>query len=229
MNRTRCFVVAPSLARLIENERGAHRLTEGFFPEKTDRSIYVRVGSGANELVLVERSPDGEVERAVPLSPNQAIALLELAASRVEYRQATLELRDLTVIIRRLTTPGLINLATIEFDHEEQARAFEPPPWLGAEVAKMPEYQHRRIAFHGQPEIPEVEISDMALHNLLDVLEGPSAIQEASIIAPRSLKSPSQPVEEAHSSDRDEADGGGTEIEDDVIRELARSLQPTRR
>jgi hypothetical protein len=53
MSLTRRFLLAPSLARLIEKECGAYRLTEGFFPERADRSTYVRVGDGANYLMLL--------------------------------------------------------------------------------------------------------------------------------------------------------------------------------
>ena len=31
---TRCFLLASSLARLIEKERGGHRVTEGYFPDQ---------------------------------------------------------------------------------------------------------------------------------------------------------------------------------------------------
>jgi len=171
MSLTRRFLLAPSLARVIEKECGARRLSEGFFPEKADRSTYVRVGDGANYLIL-EGGPHSGEEQAVALPASHAFALLEYTVSRVEYREATLSLGDLAVSIHRLVAPGLIDFAAIGFDQEEHARTFAPPPWLGPEVTAAPKYRHRRIAFDGQPEMPEVEVTDMALNSLLDVLQG---------------------------------------------------------
>jgi CYTH domain-containing protein len=171
MSLTRRFLLAPSLARLIEKECGAYRLTEGFFPERADRSTYVRVGDGANYLIL-EGGPHSRGEQTVALPASHALALLEYTAGRVEYQEATLPLGDLAVSIHRLAAPGLIDFAAVGFDQEEHARAFAPPPWFGPEVTAAPKYRYRRIAFDGQPDMPETEVTDMALNSLLDVLQG---------------------------------------------------------
>ena len=54
---TRCFLLASSLARLIEKERGGHRVTEGYFPDQPGRTTYVRVEEGMGSLILVRHAP----------------------------------------------------------------------------------------------------------------------------------------------------------------------------
>jgi adenylate cyclase len=46
---------------------------------------------------------------------------------------------------------GLV-VCEVEFADEEQARAFAPPPWLGAEVTGEERYSNRSLAMHGLSE-----------------------------------------------------------------------------
>jgi len=46
---------------------------------------------------------------------------------------------------------GLI-VAEIEFDSEEQARGFEPPPWLGDEVTGDERFLNESLAVDGAPD-----------------------------------------------------------------------------
>lgn len=226
MSSTRRFLIASSLARLIEREKGARHLTEGFFPEMAERGTYVRVADGVGDLVLVEHGPHGEVEQTVTLPIAHAFALLDYTVKRIEYRQAYVQLGDLPVGIHRFTAPGPIDFVAIDFEQEEHARAFEPPPWFGPEVTTAPEHQHRRLAFDGRPEVDEVEITGTALNSLLDALQGSSADRQRRLVAPRLSRSrpPSSDAQPVDPSDDEDAD-----IEDDDIRELARSLRPQHR
>jgi adenylate cyclase len=45
---------------------------------------------------------------------------------------------------------GLV-IAEIEFDSEEEARAFEPPDWLGEDVTGDPRYLNETLAAEGAP------------------------------------------------------------------------------
>jgi CYTH domain-containing protein len=45
---------------------------------------------------------------------------------------------------------GLV-IAEIEFESEEQASAFEPPPWLGEDVTGDPRYRNESLATRGRP------------------------------------------------------------------------------
>ena len=56
MTMLRLFLIAPSLARLIQRERGGERVAEGYFPDRPHRSIYVQVEEDRSSLIL---SPHG--------------------------------------------------------------------------------------------------------------------------------------------------------------------------
>jgi hypothetical protein len=106
--------------------------------------------------------------------------------------------------------------------------------WFGPEVSAERAYLRRRIALEGLPQAPEVALTEGALNSVLDLLEDrftawsmpdqgavpaePGARSSAAASLPESLR--------AHDADED-ADNLG--IENDVIRELARSLRPQRR
>ncbi len=69
---TRRFVLASSLARLLQRESGpADRLVEAYFPARSDRTQLVRVERGRASLILRSSAPEGQVSEEaveVPLS-----------------------------------------------------------------------------------------------------------------------------------------------------------------
>jgi CYTH domain-containing protein len=221
MNSTRSFLLAPSLARLLEKERGGHRVSEGYFPDRHDRNIYVRVEEEAASLVLVTREHGEPAAMTADLPRVHAAVLLSLAAGSVEYQRIDLPVDAYSAHISRIIAPGLLDLIVVEFAREEQARAFEPPAWFGPEVTADPSYQNRSLAIAGLPGVPEVELTDRALDSLLDGLEDGSTSSRLPI-EPLALTAPSPATDAAE----DTEDLG---IEDSVIRELARSLRPKHR
>jgi hypothetical protein len=114
--------------------------------------------------------------------------------------------------------PGVLDLVSVGFEYEEQARAFEPPAWFGAEVTADPSYRSRSLAIAGLPRVPEVELTDAALNSLLDGLEDRPA---------QRLIEPSAAVTPPPAGEPEEVEDPG--IEDSVIRELERSLRPKHR
>jgi hypothetical protein len=115
----------------------------------------------------------------------------------------------------------------------EAEEDFHPLPWFGPEVSAEPAYQRRRLALKGAPEALEVDVTNGALNSLLDLLEdrfstwpGPheATISDSSAadVTPR-LKAPVPELEPEVDEEIDDL-----HIEDAVIRELARSLQPRR-
>ena len=48
----RLFRIAPSLARLIQKERGGERVLEGYFPDQPHRGTYVQVKETRSSLIL---------------------------------------------------------------------------------------------------------------------------------------------------------------------------------
>jgi CYTH domain-containing protein len=228
MNTTRRFLLASSLARLIEKERGGHRVTEGHFPDRSDRSTYVRVEEGAASLILVTHGPGAPVEEATELPRAHAEALLDLAAGGVDYLRINLSIGMGEARVSRFIAPGPLDLISVEFEQDEPARIFHPLPWFGPEVTAEPGFQTRSIALIGLASVPEVELTDTALNSLLNTLDNRAASRRPRTLAkehaaPR-LPVPSARAEPAPSAESEDAEDLG--IEDSVIRELARSLRP---
>ena len=230
MSTTRVFLLASSLARLIEQEREGRRIQQGFFPDRSERGTHVQVEGTMGHLILVTNGPHGPVEEATGIPLSHAEALLELTAGRVEYLAIRLNIGTQTAIIQRFISPGPLDLITLGFEHEEQARSFQPLPWFGPEVTAEPGYHTRSIAMTGLPAVAEVEATNAALNSLLDTLDSrfggqqhPQHGRAEQLIA----RQPSVPKEfETNSEDEEETDD--LAIEDSVIRELARSLRPRR-
>jgi len=171
---TRCFLLASSLARLIEKERGGYRVTEGYFPDQPGRTTFVRVEDGIGSLILVRYDSGEQVEEPTALPRNQTEALLDLAQGGLAYRRVLLSLGASRVQVCRFTAPGSLDLVSVEFDRNEHARDFQPLDWFGPEVTDESAYQNRSLALVGLPETPEVGPTDTALNSLLDSLENRS-------------------------------------------------------
>jgi CYTH domain-containing protein len=230
MSTTRAFLLASSLARLIEKERGGHRIQQGYFPDRPDRGTHVQVEEHTGQLILATNGPDGSVHEATDIPFSHAEALLELAPGRVEYLDISLNIGTHTAAILRFISPGPLDLITVAFEQDGQARNFQPLPWFGPEVTSEPVYHTRSIAMTGLPTVPEVEANNAALDSLLDTLDnglgGQQKVQRAraeQLIAPQPRASVPFEV-----SSEDEDDTDDLAIEDSVIRELARSLRPRR-
>jgi CYTH domain-containing protein len=227
MSTARVFLLARSLARLIEKEKGGERVRQGFFPEGTGRSTHVQVEGETGHLILVTNGPHGAAEEAVDISRPQAEALLELTAGQVEYLSVSLNIGPQPATIHRFLTPGPLDLITVRFEQNKQARKFQPLAWFGPEVTEDPAYQARSVALAGLPPAPEVEITNAALDSLLDTLHDCLEEHQPHVAAPQPVI-PLEPAE-AQADVVDEQDQDDLEIEDSVIRDLARSLSPRRR
>jgi CYTH domain-containing protein len=230
MTTTRVFLLASSLARLIEKERGGRQIQQGYFPDQPDRGTHAQVEGHAGHLILVTSGPHGPTEEATDIPLSHAETLLELAAGRVEYLTISLDIANQRAAVLRFTSPGSLDLITVGFEHDEQGRRFQPPAWFGPEVTAEPGYHTRSIAMTGLPTVPEVEATNAALNGLLDTLDSrfggqqhPQQGHAEQLVAPQ----PDVRRGAELSSDDDE-DADDLAIEDSVIRELARSLRPRR-
>ncbi len=228
MNTVRRFLLASSLARLIERERGGQHVSEGYFPEQAGRSTYVRVEESTGSLVLVTEGVGGPVEEPATLPRAQAEALLDFAAGQVGYLRSDLSIGSRDAQISRFIMPGPLDLISVQFAQDEEVRDFHPPPWFGPEVTTEASSQNRMIALKGLPAVAEVPVSDAAINSLLDTLENrfgssPDQAPAEPLLAPRQ-PAPSAPAEGAADTVEDDL-----AIEDSVIRELARSLRPQHR
>ena len=233
MSTSRHFLLAPSLARLIQKERGGERVSEGYFPGQPDRTAYVEVDRRGDRLILITNGPDGPVEERAEVPLAHAAALLDVAATVVEYFRIEIAVGSRPVQVRRVIGPGSMDLIAVVFEGAEEAYGFDPPPWFGPEVTAVPDYWTQNIALTGLPEPVEVPLSDMSLMSLLDTLENraPSARSEGSSgkttkETPQQRKQPPAAETAAYAPVGQEATI--EEAEESLIRELARSLRPQR-
>jgi CYTH domain-containing protein len=228
----RLFVIAPSVARLIRKERGGERVLEGYFPNQPNRSTYVRIEETRSSLIL-EAGPDGALEEQADLPPGHAQALLAVSKGQVEYVRTRLSVGAHEIQVLHFVKPGPFDLVAIA-NAPEDGQDFPSLPWFGPEVSAEPAYERRRLALDGAPEAPEVEFTNAALNSLLELLEDrittwpqPQQLEEPDAQAADASPTPDAPASAPEPEEEEEIDDLG--IEDAVIRELARSLQPRQR
>ena len=169
----RRFLIAPAFARLVRKERGAVRVTEGYFPNQSGRQSHVLVEGSQCHLVLVTPGNGGTpTEERTEVPRGHADALLDVCAGKAVYDRSRVAIgggRD--AFIDHLVTPGALDLVTLEFDDEAEAGRFQPAPWFGPDVSGRDGYDNRAIALQGLPGGTDVAISNAALEALLDTLE----------------------------------------------------------
>lgn len=169
----RRFLIAPAFARLVRKERGAVRVTEGYFPNQSGRQSHVLVEGSQCHLVLVTPGNGGApTEERTEVPRGHADALLDVCAGKAVYDRSRVAIgggRD--AFIDHLVTPGALDLITLEFDDEAEAGRFQPAPWFGPDLSGRDGYDNRAIALQGLPGGTDVAISNAALEALLDTLE----------------------------------------------------------
>src|SRR5919107_2194434 len=169
----RRFLIAPAFARLVRKERGAVRVTEGYFPNQSGRQSHVLVEGSQCHLVLVTPGNGGApTEERTEVPRGHADALLDVCAGKAVYDRSRVAIgggRD--AFIDHLVTPGALDLVTLEFDDEAEAGRLQPAPWFGPDVSGRDGFDNRAIALQGLPGGTDVAISNAALEALLDTLE----------------------------------------------------------
>ncbi len=224
MPMQRLFLIAPSLARLIQKERGGERVLEGYFPDQPRHSTFVQLEETRSSLIL-EVGGDGASEEHTNLPLAHAQALPAVSQGQVEYVRTGLSIGAHEIQALHFVRPGPLDLVAIEDEPD-----LPPLPWFGLEVSAEPAYQRRRLAFDGTSSVFEVDVTNAALNGLLDLLEDRFTtwpVQGQAVAADEPVAAIAQhsaaPVPELE-TEAEEIDDFG--IEDAVIRELARALQP---
>jgi hypothetical protein len=230
MPMQRLFIIAPSLARLIRKDRGGERVQEGYFPDQPQHRTFVQVEEARSSLIL-EAGGDAATEEPTELPLAHAQALLAVSQGQVEYVRTRLVIGSHDLQALHIVRPGPVDLMAIAVPSQDE-HDFHPLPWFGPEVSTEPAYQRRRLALDGAPIVPETDFTDAALNSLLDLLEdqltiwpAPGHAEETDEPTTDRLPSSGIPVP-MRQEKADEIDDLG--IEDVVIRELARALQPQR-
>ena len=220
----RLFVIAPSLARLIRQERGGEPVIEGYFPDQPQRGTFVQIEESRSSLILEARADEEAPEERADLPPAHAQALLAVSHGQVEYLRTSLSIGSHEIQVFHVLRPGPLELVAIQVAPEDD-QDFPPLPWFGPEVSAEPAYQRRRVALAGVPDARDLEVTDAALNSLLDALEGRFGAHQPQATVPQ----PVAASRTAEAEDEDEDDQDDLAIEDSVIRELARSLSPRKR
>lgn len=244
----RRYLIASSLARLIRKERGGNRVTEGHFPNQADRSSFVIVDGDKGSLVLLQNGANGPVEERTDVPRAHAEALLDVTPGKLDYLLTHLTVGTRDIQIARFVTPGPFDMISVSFESEDEAKDFRPLSWFGPDVTSDAIYQNRSIALEGLPQMPDVPLSNAALNSLLDTLENRYSSSRAYSPAHQMRNSAEvEVVQNAPAAAQGKPAGQATapvvtdvevaedesdlnlSIEDNVIRELARSLRPQRR
>ena len=165
------FLLASSLARLVQRERGGARQIEGLFPEQRKRTSWVRLEENKAMLLLRISGPKGDVEEQTEVPVAHAHALLDVCAGEVDYTRTKLSIGDHVAMIDHLIRPHALHLLTVEFDNVEEARGLDPLSWFGSELAADSRFNYQAIALRGLSEAPDGLLSDAALESLLDTLK----------------------------------------------------------
>jgi len=171
MSMTRRFLLASSLARLIQQERGGRQITEGYFPEQSGRSSCVRLDGRTGWLILVDQEPERPLEDVAEIPRAHAEALLAVTTAEVAYFRATLSLGPYEAHVSRILAPSPLDLVDVTFPSEQEARVFTIPAWFGPEVSADLRYRNQSLATGGSVAAADLPLTDEALHRVLDCLE----------------------------------------------------------
>jgi CYTH domain-containing protein len=227
MTVRRRFLLASSLARLIQRERGGLRQIEGFFPEQRDRSSWVRLEENRGLLILRTAGPYGETEEQTEVPVGHAHALLDVCAGDIDYTRTMLRIGDRDALIDQFNRPRDLHFVTVEFDGEAESREFQPLPWFGPEITAEARYSNQSIALRGIEQYQDAPLSDEALNGLLDTLENRFPVQPRKATSRPTAKQ--APVTKAPAGPS-KADGRGVQVNlDDIeaamMAEMERTLQ----
>jgi CYTH domain-containing protein len=227
MTVRRRFLLAPSLGRLIQRERGGLRQIEGFFPEQRDRSFWVRLEENRGLLILRTAGPHGETEEQTEVPVGHAHALLDVCAGEIEYTRIRLRIGNRDALVDQFNRPRDLHFVTVEFDGEAESREFQPLPWFGPEITSEARYSNQAIALRGVEQYQDAPLSDEALNGLLDTLESRFPVQSRKAASRPTAKQ--APVTKAPAGPS-KADGRGVQVAlDDIeaamMAEMERTVQ----
>jgi adenylate cyclase len=117
--------------------------------------VRVRRRDGAAAVLTIKSSGGrSRVEEELHLEPDRFERLWPLTEGRrIEKTRYEIPAGHDLVIELDVYAGGLDGLvvAEVEFDSDEAADAFDPPPWFGPEVTEDARYKNQRLACEGAP------------------------------------------------------------------------------
>jgi CYTH domain-containing protein len=128
-------------------------IEQGYLATASDGEVRLRRRGGKPLLTAKRGSGISREEAEVELDPEAFQRLWPLTEGRrLHKRRHLIPLGDLEieVDVYEGDLTGLV-VAEIEFDTEQQARAFEAPDWIGEEVTGDVRYLNETLATEGAP------------------------------------------------------------------------------
>ena len=120
-----------------------------------DPVIRVRKTGGEHYLTIKGEGLTAREEFELKITERQFSSLLDkVSGNLIEKTRRRIPLRGGLTAELDIYGGGLAGLLTVEveFGSEEDAGAFVPPDWFGAEVSADARYQNNNLAFYGAPE-----------------------------------------------------------------------------
>jgi CYTH domain-containing protein len=140
----------PPTLRLARGEA----IKQGYLALDGDTEVRLRTGSAPPRLTIKSGRGEVRTEVELPVEGSDAQALWELTEGRrVEKTRRLMRIDGVDAEVDEYTgdLAGLV-VVEIEFDDEQAARAFTPPPWFGPELTGEPAYANRSLACDGLPQ-----------------------------------------------------------------------------
>jgi adenylate cyclase len=129
------------------------RVEQGYVALDDAAEVRVRRRGDRHTLTIKSAPARTRVEEELAIDEPRFRSLWELTAGRrivktrhlLEHDGVTIELDEYHDALSGLVT------AEVEFDSEDAADAFDPPPWLGQEITGDPRYANQTLATEGRP------------------------------------------------------------------------------
>jgi adenylate cyclase len=140
----------PPTLRLARGEA----IKQGYLALDGDTEVRLRTGSAPPRLTIKSGRGEVRTEVELPVEGSDAQALWELTEGRrLEKTRRLMRIDGVEAEVDEYTgdLAGLV-VVEIEFDDEQAARAFTPPPWFGPELTGEPAYANRSLACDGLPQ-----------------------------------------------------------------------------
>jgi adenylate cyclase len=140
----------PPTLRLARGEA----IKQGYLALDGDTEVRLRTGSAPPRLTIKSGRGEVRTEVELPVEGSDAQALWELTEGRrLEKTRRLMRIDGVDAEVDEYTgdLAGLV-VVEIEFDDQQAARAFTPPPWFGPELTGEPAYANRSLACDGLPQ-----------------------------------------------------------------------------
>lgn len=128
-------------------------IRQGYVALDGDTEVRVRLTPRRCTLTIKNGRGTTRIEEEFILERSRADALWELSdGRRVEKTRRRMTVGGLEVEVDEYSgaLDGLV-VAEVEFDDEDAAMDFHPPPWFGREVTGEEGYSNRDLSQHGLP------------------------------------------------------------------------------